>query len=326
MFKEQAAMSSTIVSGKWRGALTAVALGVAAAVLSGCGGGGTVSVGVAPPYTTPPGGSSSGGGTGATASAYLLFASNYVTYSSQQADGAYLHSAQGGDVVTGFSDKTNAGTSFNYGCYSFDQATINANQFYALQFKVNGQYAGATNTCTAPASGTVPSKASDYAFVSIHAPGSAGVTPIPPLDISQSSHLLIQMGNTYNPAFVGGALGGNAEVFTVEMNDAADGDVTKATNTCAYDQRLAGTGAQLVSPLGVLNYAISLTDPNWVCGPGSMSSLMASGVTAITVKVTADKQKDGMGAPALKYGELDLIAVGYVGFTKQLGTLPITGP
>jgi len=318
-------MTTAKVSSKLRSAVLLVAaVGVAGTVVTACGGGGTITIGGAPPYTTPPGG---GGGTTASASPYTLFASNYVVYTSgKQPDGAYLHSAQGGDVITGFSDTKNDGSTFNYGCFSFDQPTINANQFYALQVKANGIYAGANNSCSTPASGSAPTKSTDYAFIAIHAPGSGGTTPIPPFDISQSTHMLIQMGNTYNPAFVGGAAGGNALVFTVELSDAADGNASNATDDCTYDQRLNGSGAQLVSPLGVLNYAISLTDANWVCGPGSMSALMANGVTAVAVKILGSKQTDTAGAPALVFGELDLIAVGYVGFTKQLGTLPVSNP
>ena len=317
-------MTTVKVSSKLRSAvLLAAAVGIAGTVVTACGGGGTITIGGAPPYTTPPGG---GGGTSAGASPYTLFASNYVTYSGKQPDGAYLHSAQGGDVITGFSDTKNDGSTFNYGCYSFDQPAINSNQFYALQVKANGIYAGANNSCSTPGSGSPPTKVTDYAFIAIQAPGSGGSTPIAPFDISQSTHMLIQMGNTYNPAFVGGAAGGNALVFTVELSDAADGNASNATDGCTYDQRLAGSGAQIVSPLGVLNYAISLSDSNWICGPGSMTALMANGITAVAVKIVGSKQTDSTGAPALKFGELDLIAVGYVGFTKQLGTLPITSP
>ncbi len=324
MFKEQQ-MSTVTVAPARPGARLHATLSLAALLLAACGGGGTVTVGVAPPYTTPPSGSSSGGGTGSTASPYLLFASNYVTYSGQQADGAYLHSAQGGDVITGFSDTKNDGSTFNYGCYSSAQSQINSSQLYSLQVKVNGIYNGATNTCTSPATGTVPSKVTDYAFIAIHAPGSAGVTPIPPMEISQSTHLLIQMGNTYNASYNNNLPGGHATVFTVEMSDAADGDSSKATNDCKFDQRLGGVGAGIFTALGVVNYAIALNDPNWSCGPGSMSALMASGVTAIAVKITADKQTDNAGAPSLVYGEFDVMSIGYIGFTKQLGTLPITG-
>ena len=324
MFKEQS-MTTPTVSRPWPRACLHASLTLAAMVLGACGGGGTVTVGVAPPYTTPSTSSSSGGGTGSTASPYLLFASNYVTYSAQQADGAYLHSAQGGDVITGFSDTKNDGTTFNYGCFSSSQSQINLSQLYSLQLKANGIYNGSSNACTSPGSGTVPSKATDYVFISVHAPGSAGVTPIPPLEISQSTHLLIQMGNSYNPAYNSNLPGGHATVFTVEMSDAADGNSSKATNDCTYDQRLGGVGAGVLNALGVLNYAIALNDPNWVCGPGSMSALMSSGVTAIGVKITADKQTDTSGAPTLVYGEFDVMTLGYIGFTKQLGTLPITG-
>ena len=134
------------------------------------------------------------------------------------------------------------------------------------------------------------------------------------------------MGNTFNPAFVGGAAGGNAQVFTIELSDAANGNASTAADDCTYDQRLTGTGAQIVSPLGVLNYAISLSDSNWVCGPGSMSGLMTNGITAVAVKIVGNKQTNTAGNNALVLGELDLIAVGYVGFTKQFGTLAITSP
>ena len=310
-------MTTAKVSSGLRGVLLPAALGAVAAAVMACGSSGIVTVVGPPPVTTPPAG---GGGGGSAATAYGLFASNYVAYSAKQADGAFLHSAEGGDVITGFSDTRNDGSTWNYGCFSYDQPTMNANQLYGLQIKANGIYTGATNTCTQPGAGAAPLTAADYAFIAIHAPGSGGTTPITPLDISLSTHLLIQMGNTYNPAFTGGLVGGNADVLTVELSDSPDGNASHAADDCRYDQTLHGVGAQIVSPLGVWNYAISLADPAWVCGPGTIGGLQATGVTAIVVKITGDKN------PNVKFGELDVLAVGNIGFTKQVASLPVSAP
>jgi len=283
-----------------------------ACLVSACSGGG-----VLPSNSSQSGGgsgSSSGGGSSVTQSPYLLYASNYVAYSTQT-NGAYLHSAQGGDVYTGFSGASgNNGSSFNYGCYSSGQVDMDNQQVYVLQALANGIYNGNSNSCSVPGSGSAPISSSDYAYISIKSPGSGNTSPVPPLDISQAGKLLIQMGNTYNPAYNSNKVGGNAKVFTVELSDATDANPAHATNDCSVNVTLGGAGANIFTPLGVANYTIPLTaSAGWTCtgtGSGSLSGLLATGVTSIGVKIV------GNNNPTMVFGEFDTIAVGYIGFTK----------
>jgi hypothetical protein len=144
--------------------------------------------------------------------------------------------------------------------------------------------------------------------VAVKAPASnaAGVTSVPPVDISQASTLLIQMGNTVTPD----ATHGNAKVFTIVLTNDPQGNGSSgnATATCSYDQTLATIGAGGPSALGVLNYAIPLA--SFTCSPGSMSTLQTSGITSVAVKFTGDKNSSAVA------GEYDTIALGYIGFSK----------
>ena len=266
------------------------------ALVTACGGGGV---------TPTPGSSSSGGGSGGgtgggggttvSASPYILFASNYVAYSAQT-NGAYLHSIQGGDVYAGF------GGNFAYGCYSASQSDMDRTQLYIVQAQADGD-----GNCNAT-SATAPTAAGDYAYLAVKAPASngSGVTTVPPIDISQASALLIQMGNTVTPD----ATHGNESVFTVVLTNDPQGNGSSGneTATCSYDQTLATVGAGAPSALGVVNYSIPLA--SFTCSPGSMSILQTSGVTSVAVKFTGDKNPAGVA------GEFDTIALGYIGFTK----------
>lgn len=262
-----------------------------------CGGGGVTPTPGSSSGGGSGGGGSSGGGGGTTASAtpYILFASNYVAYPAQT-NGAYLHSIQGGDVYAGF------GGNFAYGCYSASQPDMDRTQLYIVQAQADGD--GNCNTT----SSTSPTSAGDYAYVAVKAPGSngSGVTTIPPVDISQAGTLLVQMGNTVAPD----ATHGNESVFTVVLTNDAQGNGSSGseTATCTADQTLATVGAGAPSALGVLNYAIPLSA--FTCSPGTMAVLQSTGVTSIAVKFTGDKNPGGVA------GEYDTIAIGYIGFTK----------
>ncbi len=253
--------------------------------LAACGGGGV----------TPTSGGGGGGGTTVSASPYILFASNYVAYSAQT-NGAYLHSIQGGDLYAGF------GGNYAYGCYSAAQGDMDRTQLYLVQAQANGD--GNCNTT----SSTAPTSAGDYGYVAVKAPASngSGVTSVPPIDISQASTLLIQMGNTVSPD----PMHGNVNVFTISLTNDPQGNGSSGneTATCNYDQTLGAIGQGQASALGVLNYAIPLA--SFTCSPGSMATLQASGVTAVAVKFTGDKN------PNAVVGEYDVIALGYVGFMK----------
>lgn len=242
-----------------------IAAGIAAAGivgLSACGGGGT---------TTPtPGG---GGGAGATVSPYSLFASTYVAYAAQT-NGAFLHSIQGGDVYTGF------GGNIGYGFYSSPQPDMNRTGFYNLQF-----LAGAT----------APTTAGDFAFIALLAPANGT------FDISTSTTLVIQMGNTGNPDTAN-----NAKVFTVALNNGVG--ATAPTNECAADVTLRSVGRnQGNSALGVSTYAIPLS--SFICSKGTLASLQSGGITTVAVKVLGDKNQ------ALTASEFNTLAVGMVGFS-----------
>ncbi len=262
---------------RYRQVCVVAAVAVTAA-LAGCGGGGgsTVSLG----SLSGTGGNSAGGttGTGAggggssvTQSPYLLFANDFIAYPSAT-NGAYLHSIQGGDVYGVF------GGNYAFGAYSSPQADMNRTGFYALQAKAGAK---------------APSTAADYAVVAVLAPGDTT------FDISQANTLLITMGNTQSPA-------GNANVFTVDMNDGVGSNAP--ANDCSYDQTLSGLGGNVSSSaLGVRNYAIPFS--SFTCSSGSMTGLLSTGITTVAVKIVGSKN------PNVAAGEYDIVAVGSIGFT-----------
>jgi hypothetical protein len=284
------------VSRKWRAARSPAVFGAAMA-LAACGGGGV---------TTAPDDGGGGGGPSVNATPYTLFASNYVAYASQT-NGAFLHSVQGGDVYASF------GGNINYGCYSFPQSQMNATQFYAIQAQADSNGGSPPNydTCQS-VSNVPPTTAADFAGVSIKAPGtnSPTATSVAPLDISQSTTMLVQMGNIYTQGDVPGAIGGNATVYTVELNNDTSfkQDGSGQTALCSFDQTLATIGRGPTAPLGVLNYVIPFS--SFTCSKGTMDTMKSTGVTTVTIRYSGDKN------PNLKVNELDVIAVGYVGFSK----------
>jgi len=292
-------MTTLNLSMRLRGALLPVLACATFLAISGCEGGGVIASG-------------GGGGPSVNATPYALFASNFTPYAN--ATGApFLHSVQNGDVYTGF------GGNFGYGCYSFDQAAMDSHQFYALQGIANSNFSP-PNNCALLTSNVAPTTVSDFGYVNILAPGSnatanGGTAPtsIAPLDISQSTAMLIQMGNIFTAADVPSATGGNATVFTVVLdNGTVPGQVNAGTAECFRDVTLGAIGRSAAAPLGVLNYNLDLVEGSgkWVCTSGSLTALKSTGVTSVTVKFTGDKN------PNLIVGDFDLIAVGYIGFTK----------
>ena len=254
-------------------------LSMSLASLAGCNGGG-----VTPDSSagSGSGGSTGGGGTTVTASPNILFSSGYISYSAQT-NGAYLHSAQSGDVYTGFGGK------LIYGQYSSSQGDMNRTGLYVLQAQAS---AAATS-------------ASDYAYVAMLAPGDGVV------DISQAATLLIQMGNSITP----GTTGGNANVFTVDINNASG--TTAATGDCSYDQTLTTVGNNVnLSALGARNYAIPVSSVT--CSVGSLATLQSSGITTVAVKIVGSKN------PAIVQGEFDTLVVGNIGFTGSMKAADIT--
>jgi len=281
------------VSRKWRGASSPAVIGAAMA-LAACGGGGV---------TSPP--ADDDGGASVDATPYALFASNYIAYDSQT-NGAFLYSVQGGDVYATF------GGNINYGCFSFSQDLMNATQFYAIQAQANSNGGPPNGTNCQPSSNVPPTTAADFAKVTIKAPGtnSPTATSVAPLDISQSTTMLVQMGNIYTAGDVPGAVGGNATTFTVQLNNdtSFNQDGSAQTALCSVDQALAVIGRSAAAPLGVLNYVIPFS--SFTCTIGSMDTMLSTGVTSVTVGFSGDKN------PNLLVNELDVIAVGYVGFTR----------
>jgi hypothetical protein len=282
-------MTTLDQSARLPGALLPLLASAALLALSGCEGGGVIA--------SAGGG---GGGPSVNATPYTLFASNFTPYIG--ASGApFLHSVQNGDVYTGF------GGNFGYGCYSFNQADMDAHQFYALQGIGDATYSpGPPESCTV--TGTILAPGSNAA-----ANGGTAPTSIAPLDISQSTAMLVQMGNIFTASDVPGATGGNATVFTVVLdNGTVPGQVNAGTAECFRDVTLGAIGRSAAAPLGVLNYNLDLVEGagKWVCTTGSLATLKSTGVTSVTVKFTGDKN------PNLVVGDYDLIAVGYIGFTK----------
>jgi hypothetical protein len=219
--------------------------------------------------TTTPGG---GGGAGVTVSPYSLFASTPIAYAAQT-NGAFLHSIQNGDIYAGF------GGNLIYGDYSSPQADMNRTGFYNLQSR---------------ATAVAPNTAADFSFIAFLAPGNGT------FDISTSTTLLIQMGNT-QPS--------NAKVFTVDLNNTKG--TTAATNDCEADVTLRSTGNNVGnSALGVSTYAIPLS--SFTCSKGTLAALQSGGITTVAVKVVGDKNK------TIAPGEFNTIAVGMVGFSSAV--------
>ena len=282
------------VSRKGRGALSPAVIGAAMA-LAACGGGGV---------TNPPA-DDGGGGASVDATPYALFASNYVAYAAQT-NGAFLHSVQDGDVYATF------GGNINYGCFAFNQEQMNANQFYAIQAQADSNGGPPNGTNCQPNSNVPPTTSADFAKLTIKAPGtnSPTATSVAPLDISQSGTMLVQMGNIYTQGDVPGAVGGNATTYTIQLNNdtSFNQDGSAQTALCSFDQVLAVIGRSPSAPLGVLNYVIPFS--SFTCSTGTMDTMKSTGVTSVTVRFSGDKN------PNLLVNELDVIAVGYVGFSK----------
>ncbi len=312
-------MTTSIVSKHSRGALALAASLVAAGILSACGGGGvTPSASTSSSSSTSSSGGSSsssssgGGGTGVTPTAYTLYASNYVIYPTQT-DGSYLHSIQGGNVYTGF------GGNLNYGCYSSSQANITATQFYALQVQADSDGGASSNGQTCKVTGTTaPTAATDSAGIAIQSPGSAvavaASNPLPTFDISQSTSMLIQMGNIYTKGDIGGPgdIGGNATTYTITLgNDTSLAQTGVAPAAFCYASQLLGTvGRGQAAPLGMLNYEIPLSSFTNCTNGATIATLQATGITTVRVSFTGDAN------PNMVVGEYDVIAIGYIGFTK----------
>jgi hypothetical protein len=219
--------------------------------------------------TTTPGG---GGGASVPASPYSLFGSTYVAYAAQT-NGAFLHSIQGGDVYTGF------GGNIGYGFYSSPQPDMNRTGFYNLQFV---------------AAATAPTTAADFAFIALLAPANGT------FDISTSTTLLIQMGNTQP---------NNAKVFTVDLNNTKG--TTAATNDCEVDVTLRSVGNNVGnSALGVSTYAVPLS--SFICSKGTLAALQAGGITTVAIKVVGDKNI------TVAPGEFNTLALGMVGFSSAV--------
>jgi hypothetical protein len=225
---------------------------------------------------------SGGGGPSVAATPYVLFASNYVAYDPGPVNDAFLHSVQDGDVYTGFCGK------FDYGGYSSPQPDMDRTQLYLIQFQVKN------SAC----------QDGDFVYLAIKAPGTntLGPTITTPVDIGQSNTLLIQMGNTVS--------GSHANVFTVDLTNNNFAEGSGETAKCSIDQTLTAVGADTFeSALGAINYAIKLND--LTCSVGTLATLKSTGVTAVAIVVK------GVNNPGVVANELNTIAVGYVGFSKQ---------
>lgn len=272
-------MPATQPSMNWK-PLAIACCAVALCSLAACGGGGggsTVSL-----ANSPTGGSNNlgGGGASVTQSPYLLFANDYIRYTTP-VGGSYVHSIQGGNIYAQTSGYT-------YGFYDSTQSDANRTGFYNYQFQTDAAPAG-----------------TDYAQLVLLAPGGGS------LDISQANTMLITLGNTQNPSTA--TPSGHATVYTIVLTDGN----TATSDTCSYDQTLTyvGSGPGLgpnntgpSSALGVRNYAIPLS--SFTCSSGSLAGLQSHGLTTVVVVVK------GSNNPNLLPNEFDTIAVGTIGFTN----------
>jgi len=255
--------------------LSRLAAAVAAASLAACGGGGTTAS------------TSSGGGASAPASPYIAFASAYVAYpttgapnyASTQANGTYLTSLQHGDVFTGY------GGNYTYGFFSSDQHDMNFMRGYRLQVTDKG---------------VAPTTANDYVYAAFTAPGTNG-TSYGTIDISQSSTLVIEMGNTYRPSYT-------AKVFTVELSD--NKGTGASTNDCSVDVTLNDGSSTGLSQDGFFTYAIPLS--SFTCTKGAVTGFTA--LTTVAVKIIGSKNT------SVAVGNFNILSVGSIGFTGALPT------
>ncbi len=284
------------VSRKWCAARSTAVFGAAMA-LAACGGGGV---------TTPK--DDGGGGPSVDATPYTLFASNYVAYATQT-NGAFLHSVQGGDVYANF------GGNINYGCYSFNQGAMNATQFYAIQAQANSNGGPPDGNNCQPNSNIPPTTAADFALVSIKAPGtnSPNAASVAPLDISQSTSDACPDGQHLYAERCAGC--GRRQCHHLhrkpeQRHVVQPGRLGARLRCVRADQELAVIGRSAEAPLGVLNYVIPFD--SFTCTVGTMDTMKSTGVTSVTVGFSGDKNPD------LQVNELDVIAVGYVGFTQVI--------
>ena len=275
-------MTTSKVSGARGSVLLPIVIALASAIVSACGGGGAVI-----PLTAG-GGSGGGGGPTVNATPYTLYASGWQAYANATT-APYIHSLQNGDLFTFNS------TTYGYGNYSSGQSDITFIGHYALQVETLTGYASSAN---------------DYYGYVIGSPGSHGSTASVPFDISQSGTMIIRMGNPLGTD----ATHGNANVFTVEMNNALPGG-SGATDVCDYDQTLAvvgpaGTSGNAgVAQNGILDYEIPFT--GFTCSTGTLADLQKTGITNVAIKIVGSKNSKLTAA-----NMFDIIALAYIGFTK----------
>ena len=260
---------------------TVSSAGVVTAVASGTA---TISVTATDPATggTATGSASVTVGCCAGASAFELMSSDYAKYAvAPDANGAYLHSVQGGDVF-----------SFAQGFgYSYDppQSGITYLGYYLYQAQE-----GASVSPT------------DFFGLAFQAPANAaGVTQ--PINISQSTELLVSMGNTYAPA----ANGGHANVFTVEISNTNLSTV--GTDVCDANVTLNSVGPGANTQNGLYEYEVPFTQ--FTCSSGTIAHLQSTGVSQAAVKVLA-----GVNS-GIVASEFDIIAVRSIGF-NVVGATP----
>jgi len=226
-------------------------------------------------------------------SAFQLFASSFQVYAAKDANNAYVHSVQGGDVFATAGNNGGLASKFTYAQGSSNPSTnsVQYTGYYQIGWTVSA-----------------PLVSSDYAVLSMLAPtfqystatGGAGLATATPVDISQSSQMVIRMGNV----LFGGSTGA-VNTFTVQMTNGGQ------TDTCSAD----------VTVNNAMNtYTIPFTSFTCTGTPGTLSDLQATGVSQVSVLILGAKNT-GVAA-----NETDAIAVQYVSFDQPATpSLPSSG-
>lgn len=230
-----------------------------------------------------------GGGTTAsatsTASPYVLFSSMYGLISGATSE-PYAITAEGGNVYSFFNGN------FGY------QWGLGENANYIKQRQAYGVQGGTSSAA---------STSSSNFGLAIRSPANSTSG----IDISQSSSMVIQMGNgTATDAYANSPM-----VFTVLLNAGTQNSDYSWPTTCSYDQTLTtgsrpGTGqAGWGTPYGLQSYTIPLS--SFTCSSGTLSAAQ-SGLKEVVVKIVGGKDAT---ASAIASNSA-LLQVGHIAFVK----------
>lgn len=231
------------------------------------------------------GGGGTTAGAGATASPYVLYSSMYSLISGASSE-PYAITAEGGNVYSFFTGN------FGY------QWGLGENANYIKQRQAYGVQGGTS----------VAASDSTSSFgLAIRSPANSSSG----IDMSQSSSMVIQMGNgTATDAFANSPM-----VFTVVLNAGTQNSDYSWPTSCSYDQTLTtgsrpGTGqAGWGTPYGLQSYTIPLS--SFTCTSGTLSAAK-SGLKEVVVKVVGGKDSTASAVAS----NSALLQVGHIAFVK----------